>query len=253
MSFVKRENYINIQGWMVTDLYLKGNELLIYAMIYGFTQDGQQWFEGSRQYLADWCNSTKQGISKNLNSLIEKGYIIKDEYVINNVKFCRYKANLDIFNDKKEDKKEETKSVYSGKQSLHPPGKQSLPNNINIYNLKVSKKEKEEQQAAEQNNEQNKNHNRESFDEIIERYMRYLDNDFVISNLLKEFLRIRYLKNKPLTNEVLAEEISKLIDYGKGNKYLMREIASKTISNCWATFFPLSDEEEQRIIEEYSE
>ena len=27
---------------MVTDLKLKGNDLLIYAIIYGFTQDGEQ-------------------------------------------------------------------------------------------------------------------------------------------------------------------------------------------------------------------
>ena len=35
---VKSENYITIQGWMVTELKLKGNELLIYALIFGFTQ-----------------------------------------------------------------------------------------------------------------------------------------------------------------------------------------------------------------------
>lgn len=80
---------------MITDLMLKGNDLLIYAIIYGFTQDGEQWFEGSRQYLADWCNSTKRGISKNLESLVSLEYIIKDEYVVNNVKFCKYKANLE--------------------------------------------------------------------------------------------------------------------------------------------------------------
>ena len=32
------DNYINIQGWMRTDLDLKGNELLVYAIIYGFSQ-----------------------------------------------------------------------------------------------------------------------------------------------------------------------------------------------------------------------
>ena len=95
MSVIRRDDFINIQGWMITDLNLKGNDLFIYAIIYRFTQDGQQWFEGSRQYLADWCNSTKRGISKNLDSLTEKGYIIKEEQVINNVKFCKYKANLE--------------------------------------------------------------------------------------------------------------------------------------------------------------
>ena len=66
---VKRENYITIQGFMLTDLKLKGNELLIYACIYGFSQAENQVFNGSLQYLADWTNSTKQGVIKCLKSL----------------------------------------------------------------------------------------------------------------------------------------------------------------------------------------
>ena len=61
---VKPENYITIQGWMVTELKLKGNELLIYALIFGFTQTTNQNFTGSLQYIADWTNSTKQGVLK---------------------------------------------------------------------------------------------------------------------------------------------------------------------------------------------
>ena len=91
-SKVKDENYINIQGWMVTKLGLKGNELLIYAIIYGFSQTEDQTFNGSLQYLADWTNSTKQGVTKNLKALVEKGYIIKEDKYINNVKFCEYYA-----------------------------------------------------------------------------------------------------------------------------------------------------------------
>ena len=121
MGKVKNKNYINIQGWMVTDLKLKGNDLLIYAIIYGFTQDGEQWFDGSRQYLAEWCNSTKQGVSKNLNLLVKKGYLVKEDIFVNNVKFCKYKANLKRLS--------EDNKVDGGKQSCPPPGKQSLPNN----------------------------------------------------------------------------------------------------------------------------
>ena len=70
-SKVKDENYINIQGFMVTKLGLKGNELLIYAIIYGFSQTEDQVFNGSLQYLADWTNSTKQGVTKNLKSCLK--------------------------------------------------------------------------------------------------------------------------------------------------------------------------------------
>lgn len=40
---------------MVEELGLKGSELVAYALIYGFSQDGESWFTGSAQYVADWC------------------------------------------------------------------------------------------------------------------------------------------------------------------------------------------------------
>ena len=72
---IKNESYVSIQGWMVTELGLSGNDLMVYAIIYGFCQDGMSTFRGSRQYLADWCGCTVRGIQKNLNNLMEKGLI----------------------------------------------------------------------------------------------------------------------------------------------------------------------------------
>lgn len=91
-ALVKRENYITIQGWMVTELKLKGNELLVYAIIYGFSQTEQQNFTGSQSYFAEWTNSTRQGINKTLKYLIEKGLIEKIDKYVNGVKFCHYRA-----------------------------------------------------------------------------------------------------------------------------------------------------------------
>ena len=70
MSKVSPDNYVAIQGWMITDLNLKGNELLIYAVIYGFSQDGESQFTGSLQYLADWCNSSKESARKVVKNLL---------------------------------------------------------------------------------------------------------------------------------------------------------------------------------------
>lgn len=87
---VKNDNYIVIQGWMIKELKLKGNELVIYAIIYGFSQAEEQVFSGSLQYLADWTNTTKRNVMNCLKSLEEKGYIGKNEKFINGVKFCEY-------------------------------------------------------------------------------------------------------------------------------------------------------------------
>lgn len=81
-----------ISGWMVNELKLKGNDLLVYAIIYGFSQEEGQAFSGSLQYLADWTSSSKQGIQKNLKSLIDKGYIRKEVVTIDGKRIVRYCA-----------------------------------------------------------------------------------------------------------------------------------------------------------------
>ena len=92
MNKVKNDNFVVIRGFMVNELKLKGNDLLVYAIIYGVTQDGENWFEGSRQYLAQWCNSSVNGISKNLVTLVERGLIEKRTVEIDKVKFCHYRV-----------------------------------------------------------------------------------------------------------------------------------------------------------------
>ena len=125
---VTRSNYISVLGFMVRDLQLKGNELLVYAIIYGFSQAENQVFNGGLQYLADWTNSTKQSVVRCLKSLTEKGYIQKNEKIINGVKFCEYYATK--FNGVL------NKVAYPIQQSLTGGMQQSLPNNIGFNNLK---------------------------------------------------------------------------------------------------------------------
>lgn len=134
MSRIKDGNYISIQSFMVKDLNLKGNELLIYAIIYGFSQAENQTFSGGLQYLADWTNSTKQGVIKCIKSLQEKGYIEKKENYINGVKFVEYYTTE--FNGV-------LNKVECGVVNKVELGsKQSLPNNIdnNIENKQDNNK-----------------------------------------------------------------------------------------------------------------
>ena len=48
---VREDNYFAVQGWMVTELKLKGNALMLYAIIYGFSQTTNTAFTGSVDYL----------------------------------------------------------------------------------------------------------------------------------------------------------------------------------------------------------
>lgn len=89
---VKEGSFFVIQSFMVNDLGLKGNELLAYAIIYGFSQDGKSWFSGSRQYIAEWCNMSINSVDNTLGKLVAKGLIEKRDTFKNGVKYCFYKA-----------------------------------------------------------------------------------------------------------------------------------------------------------------
>ena len=56
------KDYIVIQGWMINDLNLNGNELLAFALIYGFTKDGESEYTGSINYLSNWLNCTRKTV-----------------------------------------------------------------------------------------------------------------------------------------------------------------------------------------------
>ena len=85
-------NYIAIQGWMVEQLGLKGNELLAYALIHGFSQDGKNQFTGSLTYIQQWLNCAHSTAVLTLQSLVKKQLIKKHEIYQNNQKYCTYQA-----------------------------------------------------------------------------------------------------------------------------------------------------------------
>lgn len=90
---VKPENYITLLGWMRTELNLKGNELNLYAIIYGFTQDGDTEFSGSIRYMQEWLGvDSKQTVYNTLDKLIQKGLIQKRTEITNEVKRSYYSA-----------------------------------------------------------------------------------------------------------------------------------------------------------------
>lgn len=87
-------NYYQISGWMINRLNLKGNELQAYAIIYGFTQDGQNWYTGSLAYLSDWLNCSSRTCINVLASLVEKGLLLKESWTEKGVPYTRYRANM---------------------------------------------------------------------------------------------------------------------------------------------------------------
>ena len=95
-------SYLTIPRWMVENLGLTGDELLIFAIIYSFSQDGKSKYEGTTKYLSFWTGKSKDTVLRNLRSLLNKGLIdrTKKYYGANNERYyCDYWATISRFSD----------------------------------------------------------------------------------------------------------------------------------------------------------
>lgn len=250
-SKVKDGKYIVIASFMLTELELKGNELLVYAIIYGFSQtDGMKGFSGSLQYLADWTNSTKQGVIKNLKSLIDKGYITKEETSINGIKYCTYQTV-------------ELEEIESIKQSLTPCNsveqgikqsltgystefnggiKQSLPNNIDIYTSKklednIAPVEATPQTPWIENNKfiEDKKSSKGKKENIFEDFA---NGNTQLLQALKDFEDSRNKNRSKMTEYAKKLLISELQKFNP-NDWIA--ILNQSVLNGWKSVYPLKN------------
>lgn len=111
--------YYTVQGWMLSELGLKGNALAVYAIIYGFSQDGASEYAGSSKYLCEWLGCSKKTILTTLADLTEKGYLRKKIIDQNGVKFCNYVA---VRRPRKIEKQPGAEIAPGGGEEITPPG-----------------------------------------------------------------------------------------------------------------------------------
>lgn len=131
---------------------------LVYALIHGFCQDGKSVFKGSLTYIMSWLNISKPTCITTIQSLIDKGLIVKTAiYNRNSIAGCEYyttksrntetteliQLNNLANNSKKEEKggkeilpPQNEKETKGGKETLlgwsknfTRGGKEILPNN----------------------------------------------------------------------------------------------------------------------------
>ena len=115
MSKIRDNNYYQISGWMINRLGLKGVELQIFAIIYGFSQDDDSVFSGSLSYLEDWVGASRPTVIKALKELVIRQYLIKEPLTMNNVTFNRYRVNMEVVENLTGSKE----SLLGSKETLH--------------------------------------------------------------------------------------------------------------------------------------
>lgn len=77
--------YTVIQSFMRNDLHLEKTELLVYAVIHGFSQGGDGCFVGTNEFLSEWTGAKERAVRTAISSLAEKGLIEKGQAVIDGI------------------------------------------------------------------------------------------------------------------------------------------------------------------------
>lgn len=94
MAKVKDINYLNLEGWMVSRLHLKGDALIAYGIVFTYSQSGEGYYTGGLAFIADWAGCHPDTARRALRKLSEAGLIIEHRGDFNGVPYCYYTANL---------------------------------------------------------------------------------------------------------------------------------------------------------------
>ena len=88
----KQDSYVVLQRWMRTELGLEGNELTVYAIIYGFSQDGESVYKGGYGYLADWIGLSENGARNIVKKLVARGLLKELKTMVGGIIVNQYVA-----------------------------------------------------------------------------------------------------------------------------------------------------------------
>ena len=221
---MKDENYVVIQGWMRNKLQLKGNDLIVYAIIYSFSQDEESKFEGSLQYLADWCGATKQGIQKNLKNLLDAGLIKKESKKSS-------KGNLVSYY---------TTKFHTDETKFHGGIQLSCPNNKETDN-KTNKK-KDISIINNTNKRAGLVKRKSLYDKMLDEIYLFTKNA-KLQNALEAFLKLQLEiykeQGKTYYSNIFKSRLNKLRDEFDEEDWL--KVVKYATEKGWQNFYPIKD------------
>lgn len=175
MGALKDGSYLVLKSFMRTEMGLKGSELMAYALVFGFSQDGESWFTGSRAYVAEWLGVSRKTVTTTMASLVANGFVERRERVENGVTFCDYRA---LFFPTPG-----TKLPHPSNDSSLPPSYETSPQNPSGAKPKESPKEIDGAPAPKPATKRATNRRRKGYGE----YGRCMLTDEELAKLKAEF------------------------------------------------------------------
>lgn len=246
---MQNDNFVIIQGWMCNELKLKGNDLLVYALIYGFSQDCESEFSGGRKYIANTFNISLPTVDKALKNLVELNLIEKISTEHNGVLFVTYKVSLGVVKNLYGGSKESLHNIYSnnkdndiskdisydsseflnnfGKQSPKKPNLyqkclaiiDSNADNTNIRNLMINYLDV----CLENNYIRGANQWKGMIETTLPKALKESDNDVTLENIIEKALTRGWKTFYPIhnynNNFDVKRDIEKISEFSDYDKY----------------------------------
>lgn len=196
--------------------------------------DGYYWtYNSVKAFCEMFPYMSKDTISRNLKKLEAFGYIKTG--VFNEVGFDRTKWFADVRNhcDKMLPSiSEKCEMDFAESQNGVSKNQKPIPNiNTNINtDINIKKESKKESKST--------------FDDILDSVEIIRDNPDLRDSII-EYIKMRKLIKKPLTDRALKLNINEAYKLSGGNPDTMRRIIDQSVARSWAGVFPLKDEKEQ--------
>ena len=200
--------FITIPLWINEYLGLNGNELILFSYIYGFSQDDCSYCYSSITEITNTMHISRRNVFNLINSLLEKGLIIKEETEVYGKTMIGYRYNKETVDVKQREyyenctggeknSLEEVKKLHSNSEIIAPDNKYdnkyinnniinkniNSETNLNSSNSKNNLKKEEKEYISESNDssiylekEKKKRFEKPTFEEV-EAYIREQDYD----------------------------------------------------------------------------
>lgn len=135
---LKPKHGFDVNGWMVIEYHLAGNELLAFGLVFSLSQGSAGLYTGGIPFMSEFFGWSPNTCRKYLRMLVEKGLINERRGTENGVPYCNYRV-ADFVMDSHPSKNEEYPSRFEGTtlQDLNSDTLQDLKVNTKDSNCKL--------------------------------------------------------------------------------------------------------------------
>lgn len=98
MANINDNNHVTVQGWMRTRLNLDGINLLVFAIVWSFSQDGESEFRGSIDYIKDFIGKSRDTAMRSLKALEDSKLVKKIDHNTDDGKTNGYVVDIEVVN-----------------------------------------------------------------------------------------------------------------------------------------------------------